>query len=269
MQQLSGQDASFLYFETINAPMHIGSIAIYDPSTTGRSVQRFKDILKYTEDRLHLARCFRQRVIDVPFNLDHPWWIEDPAFDLEYHVRHIALPKPGDWRQLCILASRLHSRPLDRNKPLWEYYVVEGLDNIPGLPEGSYAIISKIHHAAIDGVSGSEMAAALHDLSPDPGNVRPAGKPWVPDRVPVDAELIARAVGSNIRTPGRLLDVVQSTVPAAARVASGLISRELQPPTPPNKVPRTRFNGTVSPHRVFEGRDFALDDVKTDRKSVV
>ena len=246
--------------------MHIGSLAIYDPSTTGRDVQRFKDILSYTEKRLHLARCFRQKLAMVPLNVDHPWWIEDPNFDLEYHVRHIALPKPGDWRQLCIMTARLHSIPLDRNKPLWEYYVIEGLDNIEGLPEGAYAILTKIHHAAIDGVSGAEITAALHDLSADPGNVPPPQKPWVPDRMPLDAELMARAIGNNARIPFRFADVAASTVPAVGRVARGLMRRELQMPS--GRAPRTRFNGTVSPHRVVEGRSFAIDDVKTIKNAI-
>ncbi len=246
--------------------MHIGSLAIYDPSTTGRDVQRFKDILSYTEKRLHLARCFRQKLAMVPLNVDHPWWIEDPNFDLEYHVRHIALPKPGDWRQLCIMTARLHSIPLDRNKPLWEYYVIEGLDNIEGLPEGAYAILTKIHHAAIDGVSGAEITAALHDMSADPGNVPPPKKPWVPDRMPLDAELMARAVGNNARIPFRFADVAASTVPAVGRVARGLMRRELQMPS--GRAPRTRFNGTVSPHRVVEGRSFDMDDIKMIKNAI-
>jgi hypothetical protein len=116
MEQLSPMDASFLYFETGNAPMHIGGVAIYDQSTVKGGILGFKEILKNYETRLHLARSFRQRVVKVPLNLDHPYWIEDPEFDLEYHVRHVALPKPGDWRQLCIQTARLHARPLDRER---------------------------------------------------------------------------------------------------------------------------------------------------------
>lgn len=268
MQQLTGQDASFLYFETANAPMHIGSVAIYDPSTTGREVQGFKDILQYTKERLHLARCFRQRIVTVPFGLDHPWWIEDPNFDLEYHIRHVALPKPGDWRQLCILTARLIARPLNRNHPLWEYYVVEGLDNVEGLPSGCYAIITKIHHAAIDGMSGSEMTAALHDLEPIPGPVPTPNQPWVPDRFPTDGELMLRAGFNNSASPLRLAQLMRDTVPAVARVARGLRDKELTPPTAPSEVPRTRFNKAVSPHRVVDGVDFALDDFKTIKNAV-
>ena len=119
MQQLSAQDASFLYLETPKAPMHIGSFLVYDPSTAPGAFVRFKDILAHVESRLHLSRVFRQRLVHVPFNLDHPYWVDDEAFDLEFHVRHIAVPKPGDWRQLCIQAARLHARPLDLTRPLW------------------------------------------------------------------------------------------------------------------------------------------------------
>ena len=133
MQQLSPMDASFVYMETPSTPMHIGSLAIYDPSTSPNGKLRFKEVLEFIEGRLDGAWAFRRRLVRVPFDLDHPYWIEDPDFDLEYHVRHVALPEPGDWRQLCILAARLHSRALDLTKPLWEFTVIEGLDNIEGL----------------------------------------------------------------------------------------------------------------------------------------
>jgi len=123
MEQLSGLDATFLNLETRSAPTHVGGIAIYDQSTAPEGRVTFKGILANVESRLHLARCFRQKIVRVPFGFDHPYWIEDANFDLEFHVRHIALPKPGDWRQLCIQAARLHARPLDLDKPLWEMYV--------------------------------------------------------------------------------------------------------------------------------------------------
>ena len=136
MQQLSGLDASFLYFETPNAPGHVFSVYICDQSTAPGGKVTFTGILEHVRQRLHVSRAFRQRLVEVPFGLDHPYWIEDGEFDLEYHVRHIALPQPGDWRQLCIQIARLHSRPLDRSRPLWEMYVIEGLDNVAGLPAG-------------------------------------------------------------------------------------------------------------------------------------
>ena len=264
MEQLSGMDASFLYLETPNQPMHIGSLAVYDPSTAPDGFVRFKDILGTIESRLHLARTFRQRVVRVPMDLDHPYWVNDADFDLEFHVRHIALPKPGDWRQLCIQTARLHARPLDTTKPLWEFYVVEGLDNVDGLPPGSFAIVSKIHHAAIDGVSGAEITGAIHDLDPA-ATVPPPTGPWLADRDPSVAELMLRTWANNLRQPLRFARVMADTVPAISRITRGLREERFSAPA---QVPRTRFNGTVSPHRVVDGRSFPLARIKRAKAMV-
>ena len=140
MKQLSGADSMFLQFEHGNNFMHVASLAIYDPSTAPGGGVRFKDILRFFSARIEQFPQFRRRLVTVPLSLDRPYWIEDPTFDVEFHVRHIALPHPGDWRQLCIQVARLHSRPLDRSRPLWEAYVIEGLHNIPGVPKGSFAL---------------------------------------------------------------------------------------------------------------------------------
>ena len=120
--------------------MHIGSIAIYDPSTAPDGRVTFKGILEHITGRMPLVPSYRERLARVPFDLDLPYWVNDADFDLEFHVRHIALPKPGDWRQLCIQAARLHARELDLDRPLWEFYVIEGLDNVEGVPPGSFAL---------------------------------------------------------------------------------------------------------------------------------
>lgn len=264
MEQLSPMDASFLYFETANAPMHIGSVAIYDQATVDGGVLAFKEILKNYESRLHLARSFRQRIVRVPLSLDHPYWLEDPDFDLEYHVRHIALPKPGDWRQLCIQVARLHARPMDTTRPLWEFTVIEGLDNVEGLPKGSFAIVSKVHHAAIDGVSGAEMTAAVHDIEVD-AVPPPPEKAWLPERMPTAVELLSRTSVNNVRQPFKLARVVAESVPALARLGIGLSAGKLKRV---GAVPRTRFNGKVSPHRVFDGRSFKLSDIRAIKNAV-
>ena len=264
MQQLTGLDASFLYFETANAPMHVGFIMIYDQSTAPGGRVTFRGILANIEKRLHLARCFRQRLAYVPFDLDHPYWIEDPDFDLEFHVRHIALPQPGDWRQLCIQVARLHSRPLDHNHPLWEVYVIEGLDNISELPRGSFAIVGKIHHAAIDGVTGAELIAALHDLEPG-AEPPPAKEAWLPDPLPSTADLLTRTMFNNVIYPFRLGRVMGESVPAMARLRQELQAREFKTPA---LVPRTRFNGTVTAHRVLDGRSFDLETIRAMKKAV-
>ncbi len=261
MKQLTGLDASFLYSESQRTPMHVGGIYIYDPSTAPGGVVRFKDILSFIEERLHRANRFREKIVRLPFDLDHPYWLNDPEFDIEYHVRHIALPQPGDWRQLCILASRLHARALDVTKPLWEFNIVEGLDNVPGIPPGSYAMITKVHHCAIDGVSGMEMTAAINSVSPDDEAEQPE-KPWLPDRVPTIPELMFRAYFNNVRQPYRYISSMGRFVPSAGRLIEGFTSGNLRLPIPANGVPRTRFNGTVSAHRVIEGRVFDLGTIR-------
>jgi len=264
MQQLSGMDASFLYFETRNAPTHIGSFAIYDQSSAPGGRVTFKGILANVERRLHLARCFRQKLITVPLDLDHPYWIEDPDFDLEFHVRHIALPQPGDWRQLCIQVARIHARPLDHSKPLWEMYVIEGLDQVQDCPPGSFAVLTKIHHAAIDGVSGAELTAALHDTEPD-AQPPPPEHAWTPEREPSSLELAVRTAANNFRQPFRFARVLRRTLPPLARVLRRNPDVEVESSA---TVPRTRFNGPVSPHRVVEGRCFSLQDIRDIRKRV-
>ena len=155
----------------------------------------FKGILAHLEPRLHLARAFRQKAVRVPGDLDHPWWVEDSDFDLEYHVRHIALPEPGDWRQFCIQVARLHSRPLDLSKPLWEMYVIEGLDDVEGVPKGAFAMVLKVHHAAIDGMSGVEMITAIHTQAPKVGDPPPPAEAVDPG---------AGSVGRRAARPGRV-----------------------------------------------------------------
>jgi diacylglycerol O-acyltransferase len=265
MQQLSGQDASFLYFETARTPMHIGGIQIYEQSSLPGGVQGFKNILAQVESRLHMARTFRQRIVRVPFSLDHPYWIEDKEFDLEFHVRHIRLPAPGDWRQLCIQVARLHGRPLDLSKPLWEFTVIEGLDNIEGLPPGCYAIVSKVHHACIDGISGIDMIEAIHDLDPNHPNVKPSDRPWRGEEEPSPFELLTRASINNALQPFRFAEVAARTIPALARFGEGVRAGRFQAVKP---VPRTRFNATVTAHRVIEGRSFDLKEVRAIKNAV-
>ncbi len=258
MEQLSGLDASFLYLETGNMPMHIGGLSIYDQSTAPGGAVTFKDILRFFEKRLHKARVFRRRIASVPLSLDHPYWVDDPDFDLEFHVRHIALPKPGDWRQLCIQTARLHARPLDTTRPLWEAYVIEGLDNVAGVPQGSFALMTKIHHAAIDGVSGAEMAAAIHDISPEDSAEAPDGN-WRPERFPTNMELLGRSALTTVKKPFEFASLAARNVPTAWRFGRGLVSKDIHLTM---NVPHTRFNDNVSPHRVFDGRSFSLDEVR-------
>ena len=236
-----------------------GSVSIYDPSTAPGGRVTFKGILAALEARLHLSAVFRQKLVRVPMDMDHPYWIEDAAFDLEYHVRHIALPKPGDWRQLCIQVARLLARPLDMNRPLWELYVIEGLDNIEWLPKGSYAVFQNGHHAAMDGMAGIEMLTAMHDLTPN-GTPPPPDREWKSEATPTSFELLARASFNNFTAPARMAQLVTRTLPDIARLQEQIRQQELT--MPGGAAPRTRFNATVSPHRVLDGRLFNLDAMR-------
>lgn len=266
MKQLQGMDASFVALETRNSPMHIGSLLIYNPATAPGGFVRYKDILRFFESRMQLSRTMRQRLVRVPFDLDYPYWVEDKDFDLEYHVRHVALPKPGDWRQLCIQAARIFARPLDLTRPPWEFTIVEGIDNVPGVAPGSYAMVTKVHHAAIDGMSGIDLMEALHTLDP---NAPPPDKPdtWKGEDVPNFAELLTKSWINTIANPVRQLDVAAKAMPGVAKAIKGLVSKDFRLHGE-MIAPRTRFNAVISPGRVVEGRSVPLADIKLIRAAV-
>ncbi|MEN3952704.1 wax ester/triacylglycerol synthase family O-acyltransferase [Iodidimonas sp. SYSU 1G8] len=260
MEQLSPLDASFLYTENERVANHIGGLYIYDQSTVPGGMLRFRQILRYLESHIHKGPRYRQKLANVPLNLDHPYWVDDSRFDIEYHVRHLALPKPGDWRQLCILVSRLHDRPLDLSRPLWTMDVIEGLDNVEGLPPGSFAIVTKLHHAAIDGVSSVSMNTAIHET--EPGLRLGTPEPWTPETEPTPMELLGRAHMNNLAQPMRLLKLMAESVPASARYFLTLGEENLRMDLPAGQVPSTRFNREISGRRVFNGISFDLADLR-------
>lgn len=264
MQQLTGLDASFLYLETPNVPMHIAGLSIYDPSTAPGGKVGFKQIIENVMARSSRVPSMTNVLQAVPFSLDHPYWRADGNFDPEYHIRHMALPAPGDWRQLCILVSRLHARQLDRTRPLWEMNVIEGLDNIKGFPKGCFAVFTKVHHAAIDGASGVELSHALHDLSPDEG-VPAVSNQLLVDSKPNKLNLVFQSQLNAVKKPFRFISVARNTVPGFAKALAGIRSGKL---TRVANLPRTRFNGIVSPHRVFDAARFDFEDIRLIKNSI-
>ena len=263
MKQMQGLDTVFVSMERPVAPVHIGSVLIYDPSTANEGFVRFKDILSFIESRLQLSDTMRQKMVKVPFGIDYPYWVQDSNFDIEYHVRHVALPKPGDWRQLCIQAARIFARPLDLSRPPWEVTVVEGLDNIKGVPKGSYAMLTKVHHAAIDGVSGVDMMNALHTMTADDDTPLPPDN-WRPEADPSQIGMFARGYARSLLNPIRQANAMRHSVPGMLRAAKGLVKKEFDF-NALMKAPKTRFNGTVSPHRMFDSKTFKLKDIKRMR----
>jgi WS/DGAT/MGAT family acyltransferase len=200
----------------------------------------------------------------VPLELDTPYWIEDERFDLEYHVRHIALPEPGDWRQFCIQASRIHARPLDVSRPLWELYLVDRLDSIDALPKDSFALLLKLHHAAVEADEGADIAMLLHDLTAD---VPPAGpaEPWFASSPPSPTDVLLRTLQHNIASPLASLKPLARAVTGLAPRMLGLVGDAV---LHPERFPTARFNAEVSPHRVFETRRFEVAQLEAIRALV-
>ena len=171
MKKLSGQDALFLHMDRPHAASHVTMIYLYDQSGLARPL-RFRQIVGHLEKRLEVSPMFRRRIVQAPLGSPILTGPTIPDFDIDFHVRHLALPKPGDWRQFQIMAARIHARPLDLTRPPWEMYVIEGLDNVDWLPKGSFALITKVHHAAVDGTALAELTWALHDVQGAKGKAR-------------------------------------------------------------------------------------------------
>lgn len=261
MKQLGILDSAFINLEQTNTPQHVGGMGIYDPSTAEGGIVRFKQVISTFERRLGENPLFRTRLVEVPGGLDRPYWIKDANFDVEFHLRHIALPYPGDWRQLCIQVARLHSRPLDLSRPLWEAYIIEGLDNIPNLPKGSFAVYTKMHHALVDGAGGANFMAVLHDLAANPEVSEPVPQEAVMfDNEPSRRELLAKASINSLKNTGQVLAGTARGARDMGKYALQIARKEI--PAPDISAPRTSLNNPVGPHRVFDAAEFPLEGFK-------
>ncbi|MBK9520167.1 MAG: wax ester/triacylglycerol synthase family O-acyltransferase [Rhodocyclaceae bacterium] len=271
MQQLSGTDHVSLFSERRAMYNHVAALSIYDVSTAPGGKVRFKDILQHFEQRLYLHPVFRQKLVSVPFGLDRPYWVASGDIDLDFHVRHIALPAPGDWRQLMIQVARLHSRPLDRSKPLWEVYVIEGLDNIPNLPPGAFAVLLKIHHAVVDGMAAIHLFEQLHADSPEIKGAKPV-QSVVVDRDPLAVEIAAQALMHAVQRVGkvsRLTTTIARRVLNARLEAIGRAAPDSADALAKlGKVPKTRFSERVSGNRVVDGFGMPISRIKRIRDKV-
>lgn len=257
MYQVDSEDANFLFLERAESPTHISLMYLYDQSGLGDEPVRFTHIREHLRNRLNSAPVFSQKIQRTPADLDYPYWVDDKKFDLDFHVRHLALPKPGDWRQFCIQLSRLHSRPLDMSRPLWELYVIEGLDNVEGMPANSFAIFFKVHHCAMDEFTAQELLQSLHGQSPNTRQHETSAQhiAHLPATAPGTTEMILRGLvnnsvrslrlalqsASNFRTLSKIL--TRLSIRAAHSAVDGAASN-----TPPS-----RFAQPLSNARVFEG----------------
>ena len=276
MRQLTSLDAQFLALETNRQTGHVGGLAILDTSTRPNRSIACSDIKQLLAERLPLLPPFRWKLVDVPFGLDYPYWIDDPDFDLDFHVRELALASPGSDEQLAQQVARIISRPLDRARPLWELYLIEGLES------GHTAVLSKIHHALIDGLSGAEIMGLLLDLAPE-GRELPEPPPQDGNgqMQPGQLEMLGRGLLGLPRYPLRALRSMPRALPnvdelpatlgalpgmtTAGHIADRLqrtITRQPALPRPKFEAPKTSFNGRVSAHRRFAFGDMALEEVK-------
>jgi len=277
MRQLSSLDAQFLAVENARNYGHVASLAVYDPSTAPGGDLQIEDVCRMVSERLHLLPPFRWRLVSVPLGLDQPYWVEDPDFDIDFHIRESAVPPPGNERQLCETVARLHARPLDRSRPLWELYLIHGLEH------GRKALFTKIHHAAVDGVSGNEILSVLLDPSPEGRDIPPPEGDETGERVPSDLEMLGRGLAGLPAQPVRALRALPAVLPnvtdipgATAFPGASLLSRGLSevrrrvagdvPPealeSTTTRAPRTHFNGPISPHRRLSCGSVSLDTVK-------
>jgi diacylglycerol O-acyltransferase / wax synthase len=275
MERLTGLDGAFLSLESPTTHLQILGALIFDPTPVagGVSFERIRDTVA---ERVHLVPPFRMRLVDAPLGIQQAWLVDDPDFDLEYHVRRVGLPAPGGRTELAEVVADLASRPLDRRRPLWEFHVVEGLEG------GRIALVPKVHHAIIDGVSGAEVMAAFFDLSADPSphplfgprDERPPEREstgswdseWDPDRLPNEVDVLRELVASLpghveavARTLGRTLQTFRDLSDRNRMIGGSL-------PPSPFEAPRTSINRAISARRRVAFAELPLRDVRRVRE---
>jgi len=256
MQRLSGIDSMFLSLESPTNLFQVGAVSVLDPSTAPAGAPSpYEALRQVVLDRLHLLAPFRRRLVAVPGGLDHPRWIEDPDFDVDRHLHRGALPTPGGPAELARYAADLLSQPLDRTRPLWEIHMVEGLDG------GLIAAVAKIHHAAIDGVSGAELTANLMDLTPVTAAVVPPSEPWRPDRLPSSVALAGEALW-------HLGGVIPAAAAATARTLQAALRIRGHSRRPDTVAPPTLFSAPRTPIGTRLGRQRTVGLAQVDRAEI-
>ncbi|MFL6241860.1 MAG: WS/DGAT/MGAT family O-acyltransferase [Acidimicrobiia bacterium] len=264
METLTGLDATLLKLETPTSHMHMTGVLIFDPATMpgGYSLEK---VANFIAGRLHMIPAFRRRLVNVPFGFGRPVWMDDPNFDLEYHIRRAALPAPGGIRELTEFGADVAGRPLDLSKPLWEMWFVEGLEG------GNVAMVAKMHHATIDGVSGANLMAHLLDLEPPAAaegeGDGAANEEWRPEPMPSDIELLGRALVGRARRRLRLVRASGTAIGAFVRILTRRVTGA-EGMAAPFSAPSTRFNSAITPHRRIALASAPLESVKHIKNAV-
>ena len=262
IQQVSGQDATFLYAESPTSPMHIATLTIVEGSI------EFNDFKKIVASKLHLIPKFRKKLLNVPLNLDYPYWVDDPNFDIDLHINRLRLPAPSNWKTLREMTSSIFSGPSDLRRPLWSISFIEGLDEVSQVPKGSVAIVSKIHHVMIDGSSGVGIMGILFDKNKEDKDIKLATpKPYEPEPLPDEISLLLKSSYSFLKNPLKVPKLIGET---AFSLAKGKMNSTLNSKKAINKssfaTPKTIFNESVSPKRTWGTAILEFDRINTLRK---
>lgn len=254
MYQVDSEDANFLFLEKAESPTHISLLYLYDQSDLGGEHVRFTNLRQHIDNRLNSAPVFRQKVQRTPGDIDYPYWVDDEHFDLDFHLRHLALPRPGDWRQFCIQIARLHSRPLDLSRPLWELYVIEGLDNMEGFPRDCFALYFKVHHCAMDEFTAQELLESLHASTPRTDQHESARQHirHLPATAPAGVEMVLRGLLNNSLRSLRLSWQSITNLRTLSKIATRMYFKSAQIMIEGDDAP-ARFSKPLSAARVFEG----------------
>ncbi len=258
IDRMSPLDASFLHIENDVSHMHIASVGIFEGPQPP-----FPDIMDMVESKLSLVPRYRRVVRHVPFELGRPVWVDDPHFNIDYHLRHTALPSPGGEAELRKLVGRVMSQQLDRSKPLWEIWVVQGLE------DGHWAVLAKTHHAMVDGVSGTDLLALIMDTSPEP--VAPTPVTWAPESTPSGARLATEASVELLRSPYAQMQAARSAA-AVPRQAMGQLREVVKGMSAMTglvrRPPLSSLNGPLGPHRRYAWASTTVRDIKAIRKEL-
>jgi WS/DGAT/MGAT family acyltransferase len=253
--RLTALDASFLHLEDASAHMHVASVMLFEGAPPG-----YDELLESIDRRLHLVPRYRQKLAFVPLGQGRPRWVDDPHLNLRYHVRSTALPSPGSEEQLRALAGRVFAQPLDRDKPLWEIWLVEGLE------DGRFAMLSKTHHSLVDGISGVDITTVLFDTSPDPAAPTDPGRRWLPRPLPSSAQLLGEALVERATVPGELARTVRAVLRTPRQIAEGAVHAAAGAGAMAwagmNPAPPSPYNAEIGPHRRFTWVRTELADMK-------
>ena len=266
MHMLSALDATFIYLESEHSPMAIGGVYVIDASDApaGFSYDSWYSLI---ESRLKCSKVFRQRLVEVPWDLSFPYWVRDPGFDLGMHLPRLRLPEPGGLAELMMMAADTWSRMLDRSRPLWEMTFVEGLNTVPGIAKVSFALITKVHHAAVDGKAGTEMMSALLDTTAEIREIE-GEDDWKPEQLPSSLSVIIRSWSRAGLKAIDMAGFIGKVALGTAHLYRDKRLRKLDSPPRLLTAPSSIFNQPIASQRTFWGKNFDFDRFRTIRKAV-